>query len=187
MSPRFLLPSVVIVLVLLAQVVVTVTGAAVKWKHNTFEDHYWPFLDYPMYSEAYGPPVQTSTVELLATLPDGQTAVVDATYMGLDFFGWRYHIVERLVAPVPTGQYAHFAEAVAEHRAEALRRVVSQVETVAEATPVALTVNRRVYTIEDNELIEHDEVSSIDPQTSEVTTIKPEARESELTASGGDA
>ncbi len=161
MRKEHVIPSVVIVTVLLAQGAATVAGVVIKRQGRAFDDHFWPFMDYPMYSEAYGLPVQTSTVRLAVTLPDGRLVEADAAYMGLDFFGWRYHIVERLVAETPTGDYAELADAVEADRAEALRRIVAQVEANEGVVPAQATVHRKVYTVGDHGLTETDTEESV--------------------------
>ncbi|MEM8783851.1 MAG: hypothetical protein AAGE65_13485 [Planctomycetota bacterium] len=147
------LPFAVITLVLLAQAAATATGVVVKVAGNGYwEDTVWPFMDYPMYSAAHGPPVQASSATLAAELPDGAEIDITPDFMGLAFFAWRYHLVERLVADETQldARYAHLAEGIVADREEALRRVVDQVVRATGARPVALRVDRRTHTVTDD-------------------------------------
>ncbi|MEM7576465.1 MAG: hypothetical protein AAF328_03230 [Planctomycetota bacterium] len=148
------MPAVLITLVLLGQAAATATGTYVKLAGNGYwDDTVWPFMDYPMYSAAHGPPVQASSATLAAELSDGTEIDVTPAYMGVAFFAWRYHLVERIVAGTPTGEHAHLADKVEAHRAEAIQRVVDQVTRDAGVRPVALRVDRRTHTITDDGIV----------------------------------
>ncbi|MEM1445899.1 MAG: hypothetical protein AAGF84_07585 [Planctomycetota bacterium] len=156
MRPEHRLPVVLITLVLLGQAGATVTGVAIKaFGSGYWDDTVWPFMDYPMYSAAHGPPVQASSATLAAELPDGTEIDVTAEFMGLAFFAWRYHIVERLVADVRQlePRHAHLAEGIVADRKEAIRRVLEQVAQANGLRPVALRVDRRTHTITDEGMV----------------------------------
>ncbi len=153
----YILPLVLLGSVLAGQLAVTGAGVVAKLRGHTYHATMWPFVDYPMYSRSSGPPVRTTAVQLLATLGDGEEAVVDQEMMGLNFFAWRFHIVERLVAEPLSGEAAaadpKLAALIEEHRAEALDRVWTQVVVTTGKVPRELTVYRTIYTLEGRELV----------------------------------
>ena len=157
MRPSHRLPLAVITLVLLAQAAATIAGLSVKLAGDGYwEDSFWPFMDYPMYSAAHGPPVQASSVALIAELPDGTELDISAEYLGLAFFAWRYQVVERLAAGPLEPEHAHLADVIEQHRVEARQRVVDQVRQNLGVTPVALRIDRRTHRITDAGLVVED-------------------------------
>lgn len=157
MRPEHRLPTAIITLILLGQAAATATGVAVKVAGDGYwEDSAWPFMDYPMYSAAHGPPVQTSTATLFAKLPDGTDLAITPEFMGIAFFEWRYQIVERIGVGEITERHAHLAEGIEADRVEALGRVLEQVRQAVGVVPVAVRIDRRTHTITDAGLVVED-------------------------------
>lgn len=114
----------------------------------------WPFLHYPMYSDAKGPPVQTSSVQLTAELADGSTMDISMELMGLEHFAWRYHIVERLVADKIDPDREALQSALVERDRDTARMLVCEKVLRATGQQVRrLDVLRQVYRIDDGRLV----------------------------------
>ena len=145
----YILPLVLLGAALLSQLAVTGAGVAAKVDGRTYHATMWPFVDYPMYSKSSGPPVRTTTVQLLARLDDRSKVVIDEAFMGLNHFAWRYHVVERLVAEPPADPDADPAltALIEEHRDAALGRVWNRVVVETGHPPTDLTVYRTVHTL----------------------------------------
>lgn len=92
---------------------------------------FYPFVNYPMYRRAYGPPVEARMYQMFAQLPDGRRIDVSPEYLGIKRFAWEDATVKRILAE-PGGPL------VEEHRAEALDRVTAAVQARNGAEPVAL-------------------------------------------------
>lgn len=157
----FILPVCIMSLMIGGQVCATFAGVVFKLRHGKpFYYQSWPFVDYPMYAQASGPPVQAFTLELFAVTDAGERVVCDTEAMGLNHFAWRYTVVERLVAEaVPPSGDPVLAALVEEHRREALGKVVHAVEQHAGRPPTQLIVERTVHELRGRH-IEHDVVTT---------------------------
>lgn len=151
----YLVPTAAICVALIGQTAVSVSSAVKKLTGTPGRHHQtFPFFDYPMYADASGPPITTSTVELRGTLEDGRVIEIDHHYVGLEWFAFRFNVVERLVAePVDPAKDADLAELVEDHRDEATRLVMQMVAKREGQAVEKLTVDRTVYTMQDGGLI----------------------------------
>lgn len=149
MRPTHLIVSILIVAVLGLQVY------AFFGKDQTA----FPFLDYPMYNRASGPPVQTVTRELFAELPDGRRVEVDPAYMGVAFWAWRFHLVERVLARPKPGQEQ---SQVALDHVEAIGRVVDQIRRREGARPAALIVESITHRLEGGRIVQYPSTDRVD-------------------------
>lgn len=158
-----LVPALLIVGLLGGQVAVSAYSAALKWQTGREVYHRtWPFLDYPMYSNAEGPPVTTNVPQLFAELPDGRRVAVTYEAMGLEYFGWRFTVLERLVAKPVSKEQSELAALVEAHRDEARELAAAAVQRMTGQRPVRFIVERRVYLLEGHELKESDQVQIAD-------------------------
>ncbi|MCG8509471.1 MAG: hypothetical protein MI741_09615, partial [Rhodospirillales bacterium] len=133
MKPKHWVISFVIVAVLGMQVAAYFTGK-----------RYYPFIDFPMYNRAFGPPVECFTDEMHAEMPDGRWINVSPTYMGIKFFAWQDVTVLRIISPPGKGKYKQRVE---EHRIEARQRTRDTVANREGQSPVALHFRRQVYRV----------------------------------------
>lgn len=124
MKPQQAAISVLIVVVLGMQGLAFFTGT-----------RFYPFVDYPMYRRAYGPPVEAVMYGMHAELLDGRRIDVTAEYLGLKRFAWEDVTVKRILAEPGDGPRAAL---IAEHRSEALERVTAAVRQREGVEPVAL-------------------------------------------------
>ena len=183
----YILPLLVLSVVLAGQLAVSAAGVRAKLGGSTYHATMWPFVDYPMYSRSSGPPVTTSAVRLVATLANGSEVVVDTEFMGLNWFAWRDHVVERLVAdPLPDPERdPALAALIEEHREEALERVWSQVVIATGEGPVDLMVYRTVYTLEGRRMVTSEVEQPVD-LTARLRALDRAADEAVDGGGGGD-
>lgn len=123
-----------------AVIVVCVTMQSVAYFAGT---RFYPFVDYPMYRRAYGPPVEARMYQMVAELPDGRRVDVSAEYLGIKRFAWEDATVKRILAEPGNAL-------VEEHRADALGRVASAVRDRDGAEPVALHFTIQTHRIADD-------------------------------------
>lgn len=147
-------PTAIIVVVLLGQLAVSVVSVGYKWEGRQHAHQTWPFLDYPMYGYASGPPVETTVVNLTAVLENGKELDISQQFMGYSFFTWRYRIVDRVFAKRPSEKASPERAALVEaHRAEALEKILSQVAAVTPVRVVELRMGGDYYLAEGGQLI----------------------------------
>ncbi len=148
----YVLPTCVMTLMIGGQWCASLAGMVYKAQHGKpFYYLSWPFVDYPMYSKSSGPPIQTASVAFFAETASGQRVELDAPATGLRYFGWRYNLVERLVAPpIDDPTQPELAALVEAHRAEALGKVIDATQRLAGDPPAKLIVERKTYTLEDS-------------------------------------
>ena len=115
--------------------------------------HTWPFMDYPMYSAASGPPVSTNDAMLVAVLPNGDEVQLDDKALGLKFFAWRFRVVERLVAEPGPADDPALGGLIEEHRADALAQTYDALTRLGHGRPGRLLVRRNIFTLRDGEIV----------------------------------
>ena len=150
----YLIAVVLLVLVLGAQAATSgyaVLAKALGWPPSQLRT--WPFMDYPMYSAASGPPVSTNDAMLVAVLPNGNEVRLDDKALGLKFFAWRFRVVERLVAEPGPADDPTLAALIEEHRAAALAQTHRALTRLGHRRPERLVVRRNVFTLRDGEIV----------------------------------
>ena len=148
-SKRMVWPAALVGVALVGQASVSVGSLVHKLRGGgTIHHRTWPFFDYPMYSRAAGPPISTSTVRLLAEGEDGQRYEVAMHDVGLEYFAFRFNVVERLVADEVGADQPELAALVEEHRREAREKVLSAMAAAGRPRPVRLIVERTIYELD---------------------------------------
>lgn len=162
--PRYLVPSIIITAMLLGQVAVSVYSVPHKMQGRQHTHQTWPFLDYPMYAYASGPPVETTIVTMTAVLNDGAMINVSKEFMGFSWFTWRWRVIERLVASRVDDdpEKAELAALVEQHRAEALEKVLTQIAKFSDSPLAELRVDEVLFRVEGSRLVETQGSKSID-------------------------
>jgi hypothetical protein len=158
----YALPSLMLVLLIGGQLSITGYATVIKLGGNSADQHWrsWPFFDYPMYSRSAGPPVQTNVPRLFAEWPGGARVEVTPERMGLKYFAWRFNVLERVVAEAidpADPRVGEFAEAVERDRDQAIAAVLLQLGTEDAGPPARLVVEREVYRLTDEGLIQSEQ------------------------------
>ncbi|MEM7681958.1 MAG: hypothetical protein AAF288_08375 [Planctomycetota bacterium] len=107
-----------------------------KWPTAT---RTWPFLNYPMYSRSYGPPVQADSRAIYADLPNGEQVQVTPEDMGMSFFAHDWAAFRLLDDPAKQTN-PEKVQLVEHNRDQAAQQVVDGVRAVHGQTPTAIWV-----------------------------------------------
>ena len=193
---RFIVAASVLTVMIGGQLAVSAYATFNKLRDKDRLVHWqtFPFYDYPMYSKAAGPPVQTSVPRLYAEFADGGRTEIDPEMTGLKYFAWRFNILERLVAdPIPVEDLDRLDPAEAEevrvvaqlietHRREAAANVLHKVMRSRgdDQRPTRFVVERDEYRLEGRQMKRS--------QTTQVYEIPDELGDSaDRVESGSDA
>ena len=117
----------------------------------------YPFVNYPMFSQSWGPPIEVVIHQMHAEMPDGRRVNVSADYMNLHAFAWRELTVRRIIAEPVDGPTHDLVE---EHRAESLLDVLAAIDEHEGQSPVALH-----FTLDHHRVVAGEIEKSTDYQT----------------------